>query len=119
NGQTSSALLAELQTVLQTIQTKTGHMPMLYVGPGFWNNLNAGNTFSSYPLWNAQWVTSCPTLPNGFTNWVFWQNTSTGTVNGGGTAGSVDLDYFNGTPTDLQRFLTNQSSGTGFSATLC
>ena len=71
--------------------------------------------FGSDPLWVANWGVSCPDLATGWSNWVFWQYSDTGTV--GGISGAVDLDEFNGTLAQLQSFAgggtTMPDGGTG------
>jgi len=43
----------------------------------------------------------CPTLPDGWTRWTFWQHSSDGRV--AGVNGPVDLDLFAGTLRELRR----------------
>ena len=66
----------------------------------FWNAL-ATDAFSTYPLWIAEYGVDQPKMPEGWTQWHFWQYSDSGQVNG--VAGNVDLDVFNGTVEELKR----------------
>ena len=54
------------------------------------------------PLWVAQWGTSSPTLPTGWSDYTFWQYTATGTV--GGIDADTDESVFPGNHAALVRF---------------
>ena len=98
----SSNLAASVQTWLSVVEQGLGRRPIIYTAPSYWNaNLTSG--FGDYPLWVAEYGVSSPKAVNGWTNWTFWQYSSTGTD--GGVNGSVDLDYFNGTSQALAAFV--------------
>lgn len=101
-GVSSTELWSGVAAWLQAVQTATGRQPLLYVAPGFWNENSPDLALTSYPLWLADYA-SQPTLPNGWSTWHFWQHSETGSVPGVST--SVDLDLFNGTPTQLREWL--------------
>jgi GH25 family lysozyme M1 (1,4-beta-N-acetylmuramidase) len=44
----------------------------------------------------------CPTIPEGWRRWAFWQHSSKGQLPG--IDGPVDLDHFAGTLAQLHRF---------------
>src|SRR5207245_9703027 len=69
--------------------------------------------FASYPLWVANYGATCPSMPVGWSQWKFWQTSSTGSVSG--ITGAVDLDEFNGTLADLMSF-GGAAGGTGRAA---
>jgi lysozyme len=48
----------------------------------------------NYHLWVANYGVKSPLMPKGWDNWLFWQYSNKGNVNG--IDGSVDLDWFNG-----------------------
>jgi lysozyme len=111
----NSAVQSGVKTWLDTVAARTGVTPMIYASPGFWNGRFTGD-FSSYPLWIAQYGVPAPKIPNGWTNWNFWQYSQSGKADG--ISGSVDLDYFQGSMDDLHAFLgsgavpvTSPSSG--------
>lgn len=94
-GGSSTALWAGVETWLQTVAAKTGVAPFLYVSPDFANDNQAPASLAAYPLWIADYGTAQqPALPIGWTSWVLWQRSQSGTVSG--VTGSVDLDLLNG-----------------------
>ena len=58
--------------------------------------------FAAYKLAIAQYA-DAPRIPQPWTDWLFWQHTSIGTVDGISTA--VDLDWFNGDAEALQSIM--------------
>ena len=105
--QTPSAIAAAMQQWLDAVQQALGSMPMIYTAPGFWNAALGGTTsFSAYPLWVAEYTgNSSPLLPAGFTSYVFWQYSQSGSVPG--ISAPVDMDYFNGGAQDLKQLASN------------
>jgi lysozyme len=109
-GGVSSNLADSIQTWLTTVAQGLGRTPIIYTAPSFWNeNLTSG--FGNYPLWVAEYGVSTPIAVNGWTDWTFWQYSSTGKV--GGVSGEVDLDYFNGTQEALTAFIATSAGPTG------
>ena len=47
--QTASTVISNLTQLLEQLQQLSGHRPMIYTDPGFWNGLGASN-FGDYPL---------------------------------------------------------------------
>ena len=103
---TSSNLAANVQTWLTTVEQGLGRKPIIYTAPSYWN-ANLTSAFGDYPLWVAEYGVSSPKAVNGWSNWTFWQHSSTGNVNG--VNGAVDLDYFNGTAQALAAFLNGST----------
>lgn len=97
----SSNFVEDIQTWLTTVAQGLGRTPIIYTAPSYWN-ANVTGGFGNYPLWVAEYGVSTPRAVNGWTDWTFWQYSSTGKVNG--VNGDVDLDYFNGTPQALTAF---------------
>lgn len=95
----TATLAVNLQSWLDTVEQAFGRTPIIYTGSAFWNEYMT-NQFSKYPLWIAEYDVTAPTLPIGWSNWTFWQNSESGTV--GGVACSVDTDIFDGTMQALQ-----------------
>ncbi|PXX39799.1 glycoside hydrolase family 25 protein [Undibacterium pigrum] len=100
-GASSAALIAGVQTWLDTVEQALGRTPMIYTDTSFWDEY-MNNQFSRYPLWIAEYGVSQPRLPNGWASWTFWQNSQSGTVTG--VNGQVDTDVFAGSLADLQAF---------------
>ena len=92
---------------LQAVEAATGKIPVIYVAPAFWNALGNPTEFARYPLFIANYDTSCPDVPPPWSTWTFWQ-TGTGTASGLSSS-EADLDVFNGTLTQLTSFATTGS----------
>jgi GH25 family lysozyme M1 (1,4-beta-N-acetylmuramidase) len=108
DGQSATTIAAGIQTWVTVVQNATGRAPVIYAGPGFWNSSVGSSIFGGDPLWVANWGVTCPNVPSGWNNWVFWQFSDQGSVPGIGAA--VDLDEFNGSLADLESFAGAQSA---------
>lgn len=106
-GVGNSQIWTGVATWLQVVEQETGRQPILYTAPGFWNGHQPDLTLTRYPLWLADYATQ-PTLPDGWTSWLFWQHSQSGTVSG--VTGSVDLDVFSGTLPQLHKLALSGSS---------
>lgn len=93
-GASNSALWSGVETWLQTVAAATGVQPFLYLDPTFANENHAPASLAAYPLWIADYGVAQPTLPLGWSDWLIWQHSQSGTVSG--VTGSVDLDLLNG-----------------------
>jgi hypothetical protein len=61
----------------------------------FWRDEVGAPDITTSPLWHAQYSTvECPNIAPPWTDWAFWQFTSSGSVEG--IAGGVDVNRFNG-----------------------
>ena len=101
---TGGLTVAQLRTWtsnwLGTVQELTGRVPMIYCSPYFWEtHLGNSPAFAGYPLWIANYGVSQPRVPGGWSDWTFWQTTSSGRVSG--ISGNVDMNTFNGTLAQL------------------
>lgn len=84
---------------LKDVEQRTGRTPLLYTSPGFWGEfgLPANTDFAKFPLWVANYGVYKPSVPKPWTNWTFWQYSSTGDgLKFGAESKSLDMDYFNG-----------------------
>ena len=77
-----ATIVANLQTWMTAVKAGTGKQPMVYTAPGWWDGNVGSSAFGSDPLWVANWGAPCPSLPTGWSNWVFWQDSDMGTVSG-------------------------------------
>ena len=103
----SASIAQNLQIWLNIVQQACDRTPIIYTGTAFWNEyLDAG--FAHYPLWIAEYSVSQPTLPNGWTQWSFWQFSESGST--AGVNGAVDSDFFNGSAQDLLTFIQNSQT---------
>jgi GH25 family lysozyme M1 (1,4-beta-N-acetylmuramidase) len=100
-GLSPAALASWVSEFLTSTQAFTGRVPMIYTYPNFWkNSMASSRAFTGYPLWIASYGVSSPALL-GWSNYTFWQYTSTGSVKGIATPGATDISVFNGTALDL------------------
>lgn len=106
-GVSSSQIWSGVSTWLQVVEQATGRQPILYTAPGFWSSHQPDLTLTRYPLWLADYAAQ-PVLPTGWTSWLFWQHSQSGSV--AGVTGAVDLDLFSGTVEQLHA-LAQGSSG--------
>ncbi len=63
-----------LHAMLDELYRQTGRYPMIYTSRHMWEKVvGAPSSFRQYPLWVACW--SCDTIhmPNGWSDWLFWQ----------------------------------------------
>ncbi|MCA6361726.1 MAG: glycoside hydrolase family 25 protein [Bacteroidetes bacterium] len=87
---------ADVQTWISAFmaQMKANGFPLVFIYsyPAFLNaNLPATHPFGSLPLWIADYTTAAqPVLPHGWSSYVIWQYSGSGTVNG--VSGQCDLD---------------------------
>lgn len=102
DGQATSVVRANMQTWLDYVQAATGMVPIIYTA-NFMSSI-IGTGFAGYPLWVANWGATCPLMPTGWTSWIVWQYSSTGSVPG--ISGNVDLDRFNGGIGDLYAYVS-------------
>jgi hypothetical protein len=109
DGLAASAVVAKAQQWLAAIEVATGVKPILYTA-AFMSSV-IGTNFGAYTLWVANYGTTCPTMPSGWTDWQFWQNAEDGTVSG--ISGGVDTDLFNGTLAQLQTYTVKPPPGGG------
>jgi len=94
--------VALIQQWLDGVQAKLGVRPMLYMSSAFSGDvLGDAPQLDKYKLWVADWTTKpTPIVDNPpWADWTFWQHANNGRV--GGITGDVDLDYFNGSPAQL------------------
>ncbi len=99
DGYSTSHVADEMWEWLDTVESATGRVPIIYTSPGLWPSMVGSEDFSDYHLWVAHWGVSCPTMPNHWDHWTFWQTSSTGSI--GGISGNVDTNLFNGSYEDL------------------
>ncbi|MBN1945351.1 MAG: hypothetical protein JW797_06710 [Bradymonadales bacterium] len=93
-GQSAATIADRVGQWLEHVEAALGVRPIIYTGPYFWNTSVQSNAFSGYPLWVANWGVDCPNLPTAWSDWVFWQTSATGRIDG--ISGDVDTDVFNG-----------------------
>ena len=93
-GLSKTAMVSWITRFNAEVQAKTGQEPIIYTAPPWWQKCTGGvSSFRQLPLWvpDVNSATS-PILPAGWTNWAFWQYSSTGTVSGIPAPKNTDLD---------------------------
>jgi len=94
-------LTINIQTYLDGLESHYGVKPIIYSGLNFSNQYMT--EFGDYPLWLAEYRNDKPMLPNGWSDWTFWQWSQSGKIDG--INGHVDTDRFNGDETRFQKML--------------
>lgn len=114
--ETSGDLTAAMvQQFVNELIAKEGRNPIIYTGRWYWNPyLGDGQTWASnYDLWTANYTQPPGTIPDGsfvplipddWQDWTFWQWTSSGGLLVGQTFSPLDLNYYHGTPQELQDY---------------
>ena len=100
-GQSPATIAAKIKTWIKIVEAGTGKKPIIYTGAYFWQDHVKDSSFGGYPLWIAAYGPSCPSIPDGWTDWTFWQYCDGQTQycsNGKG----FDRDVFNGTAAELK-----------------
>src|SRR5215472_13560968 len=96
-GLSQSSMRSWISQFSGEVQAKTGQEPIIY-GPGpWWQDCTGGTSrFGQFPLWVPDYTSAPrPVLPQGWSNYAFWQYSSVGTVPGIDAAGNTDLDQLN------------------------
>lgn len=82
-----------LKRFITEFEALTGSKPMIYTSASQWSKLTGNaldDVFSECPLWVAHYDAAKPALPPAWKQWVLWQYTSDGAVDGIG--GRVDMN---------------------------
>lgn len=90
----------EVQTWLDIVESEYGVKPILYTNISFYQKYFQKG-FEEYPLWIAHYLQ--PVKPRIERDWIFWQHSETGNVNG--IKGKVDFNIFYGDSTDFDLLL--------------
>ena len=137
-GLSPAQVTAAMQEWISVVEGKLGRKPIIYTGNYFWTG-SMGNPqgYADYPLWIAAYPycydsiqsgSYCPTIPDQWSKWTFWQySDGTNTPDQGcstkppvmpGVGQSCDRNFFNGTLADLKAFAAaGSTSGPEFKAT--
>jgi lysozyme len=106
-GKTKGEIIPMVKVWLDRVEGAFGRKPIIYSGKYKLQdylsepNLDPPVWAKDYALWLAGYTPE-PVLPQGWSNWTFWQYTNEGSVNG--VNGNVDMDFFNGSLESLHRF---------------
>jgi lysozyme len=95
DGQNPATITAKVGTWLTMVEASLGLPGVIYTGRYFWEDNVGSSDYSDHPLWIAHYTTAtCPTLPAQWDDWAFWQDSSSGEVEG--ITGFVATNIFNG-----------------------
>ncbi len=78
-------IVARMHTWLNAVEAKTGKTPIIYTSRHIWDDILKSPTgFERYPLWVASYSNTAtqPNMPLNWKNYIMWQYTENGTVNG-------------------------------------
>jgi MYXO-CTERM domain-containing protein len=101
DAQTATQIAAKVRQWVEYVEQKLGVRPIIYTNFYFWRDKVGGADFSDYPLWIANYGSSCPLVPGAWDDWTIHQYSSTVNVPGI-TANTCDVNKFNGTLAELQ-----------------
>jgi lysozyme len=99
-GLNSSQIRERVLSWLRLVEQHYGVRPILYTNIDFYQKHLAG-ALDRYPLWIAHYLH--PNKPRIRRDWLFWQHSERGRVNGIRTR--VDFNVFNGDSSDFSRLL--------------
>src|SRR3990167_893806 len=99
-----------IKAALDTIEARTGKIPIIYTSAGKWNPWAGKPTWASrYDLWIAHYTTRPqPYMPYSWATWRFWQWSADGNMRGpefGGQSTSMDINYFLGDETAFRAYI--------------
>ena len=91
---------------LDYVEDQLDIISMIYPSPYFWHEYGTKDkTWTKYPLWIANYYVQQPMIPLPWTTWTMWQYTPKGNGTKYGVESlQIDLDLFNGTEDDFNRF---------------
>ncbi len=104
DGVSAATVDAGVREWVNIVEAALGRKPLIYTSWGVWSGMTGSTAFGDVPLWVANWGVSCPSVPDGWNAWDFWQTTDSGSIDGIG--GNVDLDKFNGGLAALEAYAT-------------
>lgn len=99
-GLNKKDIKTNLSACLQTLEKHYKVKPIIYTYSEFYNSY-LKEDFHQYPLWVAHYTEE--KKPNIKRDWIFWQHSNTGRVNG--ITEKVDFNVFNGDSLQFKNFL--------------
>lgn len=99
-GMPATRIKEEVKKWLNTVEEYYGQKPLIYTNIDFYERY-LGTDFDNYPLWIAHYFE--PNQPRISRDWVFWQHSEEGRVNG--ISSRVDFNVFNGDSAAFRKLL--------------
>lgn len=101
DGATPTQVLSIVQYLCNFVRDELERTPVIYSGYFWRDNLSNHHDNFGAKLWLPYYGEDPePWIPEAWDNWTFWQHTSTGSVPG--VTGHVDLDWYDGTLSELR-----------------
>jgi lysozyme len=100
NGTSPERLRTEAKKWLDAVEEHYGVKPIIYTNVDFYKHY-LGDAFDDYPFWAAHYHSEGQPRIN--RDWLFWQHSDEGRVNG--IAAAVDFNVFNGNFIDFNKLL--------------
>jgi lysozyme len=100
NGANATIIRQEVKECLTAFEFNYRVKPIIYTNIDFYNRYLKG-FFDDYPLWVAHYLQ--PHKPRIKRDWIFWQHSESGRVNG--ISAKVDFNVFNGDSTEFRSLL--------------
>jgi GH25 family lysozyme M1 (1,4-beta-N-acetylmuramidase) len=115
-GLTPAQMVAWIGAFTAEIQRRTGQHPVIYTTADWWTKCTGDSAaFAADPLWIAGGSASAPDVPGAWSNWAYWQYTTSATLSG--VPGDFDASYLSSTALELAA-PGNQSNGAGSQASI-
>lgn len=99
-GMPASTIKKRVREWLEIVRRHYGVKPIIYASPSFYHDV-LGDDFNDYKLWVAHYVRQ--NQPRIGRDWVFWQFSESGRVNG--IRAKVDFNVFRGDSTEFRKLL--------------
>ncbi len=104
NPPSADSVRKELSLMLNELQEHYGKVPVIYSTEDVWEIYLKGY-FDEYPLW----IRNVFTKPRNDADWVFWQYTNRGRLDGyQGVEQYIDINVFYGSETEWQDYLNKK-----------
>jgi lysozyme len=100
NGANATIIRQEVKECLTAFEFNYRVKPIIYTNIDFYTRYLKGY-FDDYPLWVAHYLQ--PHKPRIKRDWIFWQHSESGRVNG--ISAKVDFNVFNGDSTEFRSLL--------------
>ena len=115
-GLSQAQMVAWIGAFTTEIHRRTGQSPVIYTTAQWWDTCTGDSTvFSSDPLWIAAPGTAPPALPAAWSDWTYWQYSSSASLSGVPT--NFDVSHLSSTALELAA-PASQSDQTARSASL-
>jgi lysozyme len=96
----TKTFIKRIKDCLTEMEKQYGVKPIIYSYANFYDTYLSQN-FAAYPIWIAHYTDD--KLPNTNSNWLFWQHSQEGKVNG--ITEKVDFNVFNGNAAAFSKIL--------------